>query len=205
MGWGLAMSSIEQIYSVWNVSAPVAAIGNVLIEEFSISDDSAALYNLRAGRYTTIRPGVFKRLMIGSDVVMSNTFMEKRTNADFVARAKGKVLINGLGLGMVIEQLLNKPSVTHITVIESNPFVIELVGPVFSGNDRVTIVQSCAFEYKPPRGSRYDFVWHDIWTEITGENLPQMEILHKKYRNRTGWQGSWAKDLCKLVNKGYRI
>lgn len=199
------------VHEYWPVSAPCGASinGEVVIDEFVVTQPDADFFNRNSTSYTRIQPGTFKRLAIktkyGFETVMSNTRMEILTNSEFVDAAHGNILINGLGLGMVIEKLLEKPSVNHITVIEKNPAVIELVSGVFLNNSKIEIINDCAFSYTPRKDSYFDFVWHDIWTDISDSNLAEMKLLTKKYKKISGWQGCWAKDLCVLVGKGYRI
>ncbi|MCV5648158.1 hypothetical protein OFN55_36090, partial [Escherichia coli] len=87
-----------------------------------------------------IPPGRYRRLSNGWDVVMSNTPMEIRTCQDFIERATGRVLINGLGLGMVLHAILQKDDVTHVTVIEKEQDVINLVAASFATDLRVEII-----------------------------------------------------------------
>ena len=75
--------------------------------------------------------------------------------------------------------------------------MIDLVGPSFSHDDRVNIICADAFEWRPPKGVRYNAVWHDIWDDICTDNLPEMTRLHRKYGRRADWQGSWCRELCK--------
>lgn len=191
----------------WPVSTPPCSSldGRVRIVEFNVSDSEAMLNNIRSSGPMRIVPGTYKKLVIANEVVMSNTRMEIITNREFVLSAHGNVLINGLGLGMVVEQLLKKDRVEHITIIEKDQTVIDLVAPVFKNEERVTIIKACAFEYQPPKGVIYDFVWHDIWTYIHPNNLVEMTRLHRKYGKRSHWQGSWAKHLCQHIKKGGRI
>ena len=58
-----------------------------------------------------------------------------------------------------------------------------------------------AFEYKPPKGKRYDAVWHDIWDGICTDNLKDMKKLHRKYGKNSNYQASWARGLCELYEK----
>ena len=127
---------------------------------------------------------------------MSNTPDEIRDFSYFVSVAYGSVLINGLGLGVVVKALLNKPDITKVKVVEKSADVITLVADTYLKDPRVEIVQADCFEYKPPKGERYDAVWHDIWDEICADNLPEMQRLHRKYRKRTGFQGSWCRLQC---------
>ncbi|MBN8955005.1 MAG: hypothetical protein J0H17_00095, partial [Rhizobiales bacterium] len=108
-----------------------------------------------------------------------------------VFRAKGHVLINGLGIGMVLAAVLRRPEVQRVTVVEIDPDVVALVSPHYP-DARVTVIQSDAFDYAPPKGERYGAVWHDIWDTICANNLPSMTRLKRKYGRRTDWQGCWG-------------
>ena len=127
---------------------------------------------------------------------MSNTPDEIRDHRVFIHQAKGDILINGLGLGVILEILLPKPEVTSITVIEKDPEVISLVAPYFKDEKKLTIINADALEYTSPKGKRYNAVWHDIWDDITLSNLKDMKKLHRKYGRKCDWQGSWARWMC---------
>lgn len=174
--------------------------GQWSINTFTISEADARFHNLRAAikgeSETFVTPGTFTRLSRGKTVVMSNTPFEVVTNTDFIRAAKGRVLINGLGLGMVVSAILRKPEVTEIVIIEKSPEVIGLVGPAFAHENRVRIINADCFEYTPPKGERFDAVWHDIWDTVCADNLPQMRRLERKYKDICDWQESWCKKQC---------
>jgi hypothetical protein len=96
--------------------------GSWTLDTFTITENDAERLAIRAdfsGNQDEFIPaGEYRRLSYNSDVVMSNTPMEIRTCMDFIERATGHVLINGLGLGMVLNAVLMKADVTHVTVIE---------------------------------------------------------------------------------------
>ena len=96
---------------------------------------------------------------------------------------------------MVLKNILLKPEVTDVTVVEISQELIDIVAPHYP-DERVTFVCASAFDYKPPKGKRYQMVWHDIWDYICADNLPEMTKLHRKYGRRTDWQGSWCKAEC---------
>lgn len=129
---------------------------------------------------------------------MSDTPAEVRDMSSFIYHAKGAVLINGLGLGIALAAILNKrapeKSVSSVTVIEIDQDIIDLVGSKFAADPRVSIINESAFDFQPPRGVRYQAVWHDIWDDICRDNLDEMKALHKKYARRTDWQASWGRD-----------
>lgn len=176
------------------VTVPEGQRGAWRVERFEISkmDAAMAMFSYRA---RTPQPGTYTRLLRGRSIVMSDTWAEMRDHSYAVHMAKGHVLLNGLGIGMVLAACLRKPEVTKVTVIEIDQDVIALVGPHYT-DSRVEIVCADAVTYQPPKGIRYGMVWHDIWDNITSDNLPQMKALHRKYGRRTDWQGSWCRAEC---------
>ncbi len=183
------------------IDVPNGTSGNWKVEDFEISKESAKFNNMRArfsdGRF--IKAGFFKRLMRGGEVIMSNTPSEINDHYNFIRIAKiygGNVLINGLGLGVVLKEILTSDKIKTITVIEKSQDVINLVADTYLADTRVTIIHADAFDWKPPKGTRYDTAWHDIWDSIYSGNVPEMTRLHRKYGRRTDWQGSWCKSEC---------
>jgi hypothetical protein len=137
----------------------------------------------------------FTKLTRHGSIVMSDTPAEMRDHREAVYRATGSCLLNGLGIGMVLKNILLKNEVTAVTVVEISQELIDLISPHYN-DSRITFICADAMTYKPPKGKRYNMVWHDIWDNICGDNLPQMETLHRKYGWRTDWQGSWCKYEC---------
>jgi len=179
------------------IQIPEGSMGRWRVERYTLSKEQAALENIRApSRY--IRPGTYTRLMVGDTLMMSDTPAEMRDHYEAKRQATGDVLIHGLGLGIVAQMCLDKDEVKHVTIIEIAPEVIELVAPTLSGayGERLEIVCADALTWKPPRGKRYNCVWHDIWPYITPDNLPDMHLLHRRYGRRCDWQGSWARAEC---------
>ena len=178
---------------------PEGECGDYRIEHFSVDEDAARRTAIRAWRDEYVPAGDYTRLMRGRTVVMSDTPMEKRTNWWIMHHAKGHVLLNGLGIGMVLRAILAKPEVISVTVVEKAPEVIELVGPTFSSDPRLTVIAADALEYQPPKDLRFDIVWHDIWDFICADNLPEMHRLHRKYGRRCAEQASWCRDRCEML------
>lgn len=181
------------------VSISEGSKGKWSVARFSVTEDEAKFTSMRAafkGR-GWVPAGTYTKLVCnGRGIVMSDTPDEMRDHRYAVYRAKGHVLVNGLGIGMVLTNLLKKPEVTTVTVVEIDADVIALVGPHYT-DPRVTIVHESAFDYAPPKGIRYGAVWHDIWDTICGDNLPEMTRLKRKYGRRADWQGCWCEYECK--------
>jgi spermidine synthase len=181
-----------------NVTIPEGQSGIWRVERFTISEEAAQFQSLRMafkGGGRTARAGIYTRLMRGGTLVMSDTWDEKRDHYWFVRQARGRVLVNGLGIGMVLNALLLKQDIEHVTVVEKSPDVIALVAAHYAC-PRFTVVEADALEYRPPVGERFGAVWHDIWDDICADNLPEMHRLHRRYGRRADWQGSWARELC---------
>lgn len=184
------------------VDVPEGICGPWRIQRFTVDAAGARAHNQIAARDAfmtrrltrSIVPGDFTRLCFGNDIVMSDTPAELREHAAIVRAARGQVLINGLGLGVVVAACLEKPEVDLVTAVELAPEVIALVGPHYTARygARLRIVQADALTWEPPEGARYAAVWHDIWPDVSLENLLPMRQLREKYRHRADWQGCWC-------------
>lgn len=156
-------------------------------------------------------PGNYVKLVDNSRIIMSDTPMEKKTNIDFVENANGHVLIGGLGLGMVLMAIQDKPEVTKITVIEISQDIIDMVTSVLPLNDKVEIICGDVLEWIPPKGVMFDRVYHDIWSAICSDNWEDMVVLSRRYQykiNRSNpkcGQSAWRKeDVRRLAREGSR-
>lgn len=182
------------------------------IETFTITPEQSDLTKFRAmlkqDPSLYCPPGTYKKLVHEKrGIVMSDTKMEQDSNLYIVNKASGDVLINGLGLGMVLEAVIEKPEVNHVTVVELDQDVIDLVAPhmhYLAGQGRLTIIQADAYDHKPPKGVHYNAVWHDIWDDISPENFAGMVKLRNKYAKRADWQGFWSEELLRraMCNAG---
>ena len=107
-----------------DIDVPDGQSGEWKIESFKVekNDLSQMFSAFRTGRF--VPEGDYKRLTRGNVLVMSNTPDEINDFMHFVRKAKGSVLINGLGLGVLLKALLNKDEITEITVIEKSQDVI---------------------------------------------------------------------------------
>lgn len=187
-------------YEKYKVGVPEGTAGDWKVERFTVHKADADFGRLRmvvTGVNRYVPEGSYTCLRYNGSLVMSDTPDEISDHLDPIRKATGRCLVNGLGLGVVVQAMLNKDEVEHVTVIEAAPEVIKLVGPHYQERfgDRLTIVQADAYEWSPPKGVRYACVWHDIWNDLCTDNLPFMHKLHRKYGRRTAWQSSWGREL----------
>lgn len=140
------------------------------------------------GRYTTAT------LHTGGEAVMHDTPEELNTHLDFMLRARGSVLITGLGLGCVTRGVLANPNVTKVLVIERDKDVLKLVEPHMPKDPRLYILYFDAVAWCEQSSERFDCAWHDLWTdEERGE--PHLAEVHQRLliamRKRVKFQGAW--------------
>lgn len=179
------------------VTTPEGQSGEWSVQSFEVPDDhSTSMFNLRAirdlGPRRVVPPGWYTKLVMNSHLIMSDTPAEAWEHWSPYRMAQGRVLLNGLGLGILLKAILSKKEVGQVTVVEISEDVIGLVAPSYR-DPRLTIVHDDALTWQPPRGARFDAVWHDIWTDICEDNLPDMRRLHRRYGRRCDWQGSWSR------------
>ena len=183
--------------------------GKWSVEPFTVGPMDAAVFNVDKEPWQHIEPGNYWKLFHDDrGTIMSNVPMEVETNRPILEAARGHVLINGLGLGMVPSALLSNPQVKRITVVELDKNVIALTSPMFKqaiAERRLEIIQADCYKYKPPKDAYFDAVWHDIWDSVGDENLSGMSKLKRKYAAICDWQACWAEPECrnmrtKLVN-----
>ena len=136
------------------------------IFQYDMPDLSAPLVVPKLGFFTRdVRfPAVYEGDMPWVSVCPSEINSMK---AD-IPRARGRVLVLGLGLGYYTFCISESDAVDEITVAEINPRIISLFREhilwQFPHADKVKIVETDAVEYlRSLRGGEYDFCYADIW------------------------------------------
>lgn len=147
------------------------------------------------GRYTALSRTTLATLHTDGASVMSDDPVELRRHLDFVLRARGRVLVTGLGLGCVLRGLLQNPRVESIDVVERDRDVLALVRPYLAA-DRYRIHEAEALAWvRDCRGSTWDYAWHDLWSDVERGD-PHLAITHQRLilalRGRVEFQGAWS-------------
>jgi hypothetical protein len=203
----------DEGWKEYQVDYPEATCGPYAIKHFSIAKyEQGRLDNLVAeGMDRDTGSGDFRKLVEmgagedGRDLIwMSDTRAEIMEHTPMINKLfwcapfgqARRILINGLGLGLVAHAALGYPQVEEIDVVEHDADIVELVGQYLTKDPRVRIHLGDAYDIKWPAGTRWDLAWHDIWPSISDENLTGMDKLRAKYKRRVGWQGYWQKRGC---------
>lgn len=166
----------------------------IMTEKMSQATLFRAMFNNASCEH--IAPGKYAQLYVDDKLMMSDTTAEKMANSKFVSHARGRVLIAGLGLGMILYPTLVKPNVTNITVVEINKDVIDLIQPhvrTFPGaNKKLEIINNDIYDYEPPN-VKFDTIYFDIWPESPSEE--EQEELEATAANwaPNAWIGFWTR------------
>ena len=148
------------------------------------------LQNTEGERFYTEAPNKLWDKLDMSQPVMEDCPFERETNQIFVDRAFGDVLIGGLGIGLIIKAIEEKPEVTSITIIEKYEEVIDLILSQVPFSEKVIIIQGDVFTYTPTQ--QYDTIWLDVWT--TGKESTEL--------GETAHHDNWKERMTQYLKVG---
>ena len=109
-------------------------------------------------------PLTVTELLINGDTVMVDDPLHWLGMQRLAEACTGKVLVGGLGLGLILHHLAKNNKVTEIHVVEINQDVIDLISPLLPKDDRVTIHCSNILFHEWVHGE-YDSIVLDIWVK----------------------------------------
>ena len=102
-----------------------------------------------------------------------------------IEKARGSVLVYGLGLGYFTYLVSQKDSVSAVTVVERDQGVIDLfeeyILPQFPNKQKIKIVKSDAFDYAKEKMAKgkFDYVFTDLWHDVS--DGVDLYVKMKKY------------------------
>lgn len=126
---------------------------------------------------------------------MSLTPMEVYTQRSGVRRAKGRVLICGLGMGWMARRVLDREKVTSVTIVERDEHVLNYFGGLLVNDfgSKVRLIHGDAYEIGNPGHPEYNYdmaLW-DIWESPDGHKYDE---TYKGYRFKAPtWHWGWKK------------
>ena len=105
-------------------------------------------------------------------VWMSLNPNEIMTMDKHIKKAKGNVLVLGLGMGYFAFMVANKKEVNNVIVVEKDQNIIDLfmehIYPSFLNKDKIRIVKEDAFKYldNKENNKKFDMVFIDLWHSV---------------------------------------
>jgi hypothetical protein len=99
---------------------------------------------------------------------------------DYARNSVGRVLVAGLGLGLVTHELLDNVDVDSITVVERNKDVIDLISPLLPRAEGVKfqIINKDFYDFIHESEEDFDRIIVDLWTSGSLEETKR--ILHEE-------------------------
>jgi ribosomal protein S18 acetylase RimI-like enzyme len=144
--------------------------------------------------------GDIDALYYGEQTWMSNARDEVDSQAPHVAAAFGHTVLMGAGMGIALLNLLSRPTVMRLTLIERDPLVIELLRQsadfeTWRGIGKLRIEITDALTYRPDLP--VDHLYADIWaTPGEQQSIPDMQKIQANVgASRVGW---WGQELLFL-------
>jgi len=116
------------------------------------------------------KPITITELRINGKVVMLDDPMQWIAMKRLAEACKGRVLIGGLGLGLILHHLVGNKRVKSIDVVEINKDVIDLIKPFLPDDDRVKIHHDDVLSYKWVHGN-FDTIVLDLWVKNVSETV----------------------------------
>ena len=128
----------------------------------------------------------------GNNIWMSLNPNEIETMKPYINKARGNVLVLGLGMGYVPFMLSLKNCVKSITIVERDQEIInlfnELVYPSFPNKEKIKIIKGDAVEYarKAQKEATYDYIFADLWHDPE-DGLPLFVSLKRINKDIDCW------------------
>ena len=180
---------------LFNISVPNAKIGNFAlmavtydrgeIFQHEMPDFESDLVVPRLGFFSELVafPSVYEGVIPWVSVCPS----EISSMQTQIRRARGRVLVLGLGIGYYPYVVSEKENVGSITIVERQPEIIELfeknILHQFTNRGKIRIVRSDAYEFLDSvRDGEFDFCFADIWEGQMDGALAYLRI--KEYEER---------------------
>lgn len=104
-----------------------------------------------------------------------------------------RVLVGGLGLGLILHHLVKRNDIKEIDVVEIDPEIIRFIEPYIPKDDRINIINMDFFTYVMYNSKRYDTTIVDLW--VINENTTKEE------RENIAMSMKVAYALCKAFSR----
>ena len=192
------MNVSVNLFSVWNLPWPVLQIP----EYREVTLGSWTLKKIakiqQFGYFQDWQgEGEMFALLDGEQTWMSNAWDEVDSQAPHVAAGHGHVVVMGAGMGMALFNLLAKPDVQRVTLVEREPLVLDLLEQAahlsaWPGIEKLEIEITDAFAYRPTRV--VDYLYVDIWADPGDpQALRHTQQIQKQVKAKiVGW---WTQEI----------
>lgn len=179
----------DEAYALFRVSDLLEAPRRQAEASVERVEVTAEMVEDRPNRY---RPGPLMRLWLGHRLATTDAWGEFMEQREAIMRARGRVLVHGLGLGAVIRPML-AVGAERIDVVELSLGVCKLVAPGFVDDPRVHVWLGDAFD-RNAVGGTFDLVYSDVWTDDE-DHSAEHERLRALFEGRCDEHLFWRPDV----------
>lgn len=183
------------LFSAWNLPWPVLKIPEY--RELTLGDWRLKKFSLIPQRgyfQDWVGEGEMWALLEGERTWMSTAWYEVDSQAPHVAAASGHVVIMGAGMGIALFNLLAKPEVRQVTLVEREQLVLDILEQAtemsaWPGHEKLKVVHGDALEFSTDEP--VDLLYVDIWPTIGEQhNIEEMQAIQRRVKAaRLGWWG----------------
>ena len=140
--------------------------------------------------YCVEKPINVKVLKLGGKVWMVDDAPHWWAMGEHAKHYSGRVLVAGLGLGLILHRMVRNTAITAIDVVERNPDVIEMMKPTLPavlGDMKLRILRGDFYESR--LDDVYDGVFYDLFVgdgrELTVQALRAMLEMKRRFTKAT--------------------
>lgn len=155
-----------------------------------------------------MREYVIMRDLNTGKCMMSDHLTEAYTNKKFIEKAKGEVLVFGLGLGFILFPLLSDLSISRIVVVEIDEHWIQSISPIIKEFDVRGILEIRLgdainyYEKLAKTEEKFDTIYFDIWQDVNEEAIKEITFFHSTYlqflKDSDSYIDSWLSEKTKV-------
>jgi spermidine synthase len=175
------------LFDAWNLPWPVLRIPEY--REMELGGWRLKKFNLIPQRgyfQDWAGEGEMWVLMEGEKSWMSTAWYEVDSQAPHVAAGRGHVVVMGAGMGIAVYNLLARPEVRRVTLVEREQLVLDLLEQAagmstWPGHEKLHVVLGDALDFSPDEP--VDFLYVDIWPTIgEKQNIEEMQAIQGRVK-----------------------
>jgi hypothetical protein len=158
----------------WKIKKYHGNVHNILTNHTTITD-LRYIENEPIDDYTLLNHSQYGCIMMDSE-------KEYKEHNLLWENLNGKILIGGLGIGMVNEKLITSNDVTKVTIVEKHQEVIDMVWPYCKKDNRFEIIHEDVETWNIPSEYYWNYAWFDTWIGgVSGDIFEYCNMLLQKY------------------------
>lgn len=193
----------------WDVRLKSGKAGKFSIKKHTIPADTpidvVSMRNALMMGYEPLKvrmpePMDVQKLCRKEQILMSDCFQERFLMRNAILKARGRVLVGGLGLGYVASKIAEKRNVSQVVVVEIEKDVIDLVWQHVK-TPKMRLIHADIYKWFKIARKKFDFIYLDIWYGTGecewGETVVPLRRLAHRLRKPRGKVMCWSEETMR--------